>query len=400
MSSNRYIAVVILILVALLSCKTKKTTTVTQDIYYTCSMHPQIISDKPGKCPICHMDLIAVSKSKKDATDEIMLSDQQIQLGNIRVDTLKRRMFGNQAVFTAVLAIDQNRLNAVSSRVKGRIDRLYYRNVGDYIAKGAPVYEIYGEDLNNAKQEYLLTLEKRRVLGNSIVDFEDLIQSARNKLVLWGMTDGQIRQLQRTGKSSLTTTFYSPYAGYVTEVSALEGQYVMEGGTIFQLAELSNLWAEVQVYTAQLAQVNRNAAVEIRIPGMPDLLISGKLEFFNPEIKGVSRMTLLRVSVPNYSHKLRPGMPAYVFIKGRSTNSITLPLDAVIKDSRGATVWLQKDKNTFKSRMVTLGTEGEGVVEIKAGLDTNDVVVTSGAYLVNSEFVFKMGADPMEGHKH
>ncbi|HRO42581.1 MAG TPA: efflux RND transporter periplasmic adaptor subunit [Flavipsychrobacter sp.] len=400
MSSTRFILLLCGLIFSLVSCKSRTETTNKEDVYYTCSMHPQIISDKPGTCPICQMDLIAVSKSGSAAKDEIMLSDQQIQLGNIKVDTLRKRMIGNRTVLTATLNIDQKKTNAVSARIMGRIDRLYYRNVGDFVKKGEPIYELYSEELNNAKQEYLLALEKRRVLGNGIVDFQDLMQSAKNKLLLWGLTEGQIKQMERLGKASIQTTFFSPYSGYITGFDALEGQYVMEGGIILRLAELTTLWAEAQAYTAQLSQIDMSANAEVQIPGLPEFNTHGTIEFINPETNTASRITLLRVIVPNNNNRLRPGMPAYVFIRGKQTNAVTLPIDAVIRDSRGATVWIQTGKNTYRSRMVSLGIENNGFVEIASGLDTNDVVVTSGAYLINSEYVFKKGSDPMAGHQH
>jgi len=388
------------ILLLTLGCQEKKKEAKTSDIYYTCSMHPQVISDKPGKCPICHMNLIAVPRAKKSTTDEIMLSDQQMQLGNIKVDSIRKRMIGKEAILTATLNIDQRNTNAVSARVMGRIDRLHHKNIGDYVRKGEPLFDLYSEELNNAKQEYLLALEKRKTLGNSVVDFQHLVQSAKNKLLLWGLTEVQVRQLGQADKPSVHTTFYSPYNGYITAVDALEGQYVMDGGTILRLAELKTLWAEAQVYTTQMPQIDQNTIAEVQIPGMPGFHANGRIEFVNPETNEASRVTLIRVTVQNQENKLRPGMPAYVTIKGIQNEAITLPYDAIIQDGKGATVWVQTAKNTFKSKMVMLGVENNGFVEITSGLNADDVVVTSGAYLINSEYTFKVGTNPMEGHQH
>ena len=122
------------------------------DVYYTCSMHPQVVAYKPGNCPICQMPLV-VKQSSKLNDDEIQLTEQQIQLGNIRTDTLRSGNMNNQTVLTAVLNFDQTKTSAVSSRVMGRIEVLYFKNIGDYINKGDKLYEIYSEELNNAKQE-------------------------------------------------------------------------------------------------------------------------------------------------------------------------------------------------------------------------------------------------------
>src|SRR5450631_2608886 len=178
------------------ACTTKKKESAkVSDTYYTCSMHPQIMQEKPGKCPICGMTLIAVHKNQQAADNGIALSDQQVQLGNIQVDTVGLGKIGNEMVLNATLTIDETKSTAVSSRIAGRIDKLYFKNSGDYIKKGDKLYDLYSEALNNAKQEYILALEKERVLDHSIIDFKQLVESSKNKLLLWGMTPDQIALL-------------------------------------------------------------------------------------------------------------------------------------------------------------------------------------------------------------
>jgi Cu(I)/Ag(I) efflux system membrane fusion protein len=291
--------------------------------------------------------------------------------------------------------------SSVSSRVMGRVERLYYKNIGDYVKKGSPLYEIYSEDLNNAKQEYILALDKKKAFNTeSVIDFEQLIQSAKNKLLLWGLSETQINELANTRKATPTTIFYSTAGGYITQLDIREGDYTMEGGTIVKLADLSALWAEAQVYTSQLAEVNSNSIATVQLPDFDNKEIMGRIEFVNPEINPDTRINLIRVSIPNTGNQLKPGMPAYVLLKSPQRQSLTLPIDAVIRDGKGATVWIQTGKNTFKSVMVQAGIESGDRIEIKSGLKEGDVVVLTGAYLLHSEFVFKKGADPMSGHNH
>lgn len=385
----------------LISCNKKNHEEhVDADVYYTCSMDPQVVELKPGKCPICKMPLTPVKKSNNGNKDEIQLSEQQVQLGNIKVDTIRSGMIGDQMILTAILNTDQMKTTSVSARVMGRIDKLYFKNVGDYVRNGDKLFELYSEELNNAKQEYQLALDKRKTLDNSIIDFEQLVRSARTKLQLWGLTEKQIKDLESNNKSSLQTAFYSPASGYITSVDALEGQYVMEGGTIIKLADLSTLWAEAQVYVSQLSQVDPQSIVEVQFPDFPGQSAKGKIELVNPEINPDTRITLLRVSIRNRGNQLKPGMSAYLLLKGKQHQTLTLPKDAVIQESKGATVWLQTGANTFKSKMVEIGMEDNGLIEIKSGLQPGDVVVVSGAYLLNSEYVFKKGTNPMEGHSH
>ncbi len=385
----------------LASCKNKSETPKDPDTYYTCSMDPQVVEYKPGKCPICKMDLTPVKKKNGERKDELQLSEQQIQLGNIQTDTIRNGTIGDQLVLTATLNFDQMKASSVSSRVMGRVERLYYKNLGDYVKKGSPLYEIYSEDLNNAKQEYILALDKKRAFSTeSIIDFDQLIQSAKNKLLLWGLSEVQINELANTRKAAPTTIFYRTASGYITQLDIREGDYAMEGGTIVKLADLSTLWAEAQVYTSQLAEVNSNSIATVQLPDFDNKEIKGRIEFVNPEINPDTRINLIRVSIPNTGNQLKPGMPAYVLLKSPQRQSLTLPIDAVIRDGKGATVWIQTGKNTFKSVMVQAGIESGNRIEIKSGLKEGDVVVLTGAYLLHSEFVFKKGADPMSGHNH
>jgi len=393
------ITLLLLVLIVFASCKAGKKNTAKSDsdVYYTCSMDPQVVESHPGKCPICLMELTAVHKSKQQHADEIKLSPEQIQLGNIRVDTIQSGSIGNQTVLTGTVNFDQSSLDAVSARTAGRVEKLYYKNIGDAIPKGARLYDLYSEELNNAQQEYLLILQKQKALGNAIVNYDDLAQSAKSKLLLWGMTEPEIAALAATGKSAATTTFYSTAGGTITELDVKEGDYITEGGTIVKLAGLSNLWVEAQVYTSQLSGFDPNSTVNIQFPDLPGKTVQGKITFVNPEINPDNRINMVRIAVSNKDNLLRPGMPAYVTIKDPQRKMVSLPSDAVLRGAGMNMIWVQTAQNTFKSRMVQTGQEGDGFVEIKSGLQPGDAVVTSGAYLLQSEYIFRNGADPMAG---
>ena len=394
----------LIILLFTLSCNTKKQEATQNETastkYYTCSMHPQVMEKQPGKCPICGMQFIVIEKMAETNQGEIKLTNQQILLGNIHTDTIKNGSVGDELTLTGTLNFNQNKATSYSSRVAGRIEKLYFKAMGDYINKGDKLFDIYSEDLNSAKQEYLTAKEQKAKLGNDYpkgVNYESLIQSARNKLLLWGMTEAQINSL--TKKNLKTTTFYSNSSGYVTAMDIKEGDYLMEGGTIVKLANLDDLWVEAQAYTSQLSFISRDAKASVQIVDMPEKELKGMIEFINPEILTDTRINLLRVNISNQDHQLKPGMPAYVFIKNPKHHSLTLPTDAVLRNATGAVVWVQTGINTYKSKMVETGLETEGMVEIKSGLAEGEVVVTSGAYLINSEYIFKNGADPMAGMK-
>lgn len=345
------------------------------------------------------MDLVPVEKKKNDDPNALVLNDEQIKLGNIKTVSLGNDELSDKLTLTGTLNFNQYKMHSVSSRVMGRVEKLYYKNIGEYVPQGSPLIEIYSEELNNAKQEYLLALERQHLFkGSTSIDFDQLLQSSRNKLSLWGMSKGQIAQLERTRKAPLTTTIYSTGSGYITDLNISEGAYLSEGGTILTLADLSTLWAEAQVYSSQMALIHRDTKVIVSIPDMDNLKIEGKIDFTNPEINSASRINLVRVSIPNKDNLLKPGMPVYVLVENESRKTLTLPTDAVIRDGKMATVWVKTAKNTFVNKMVKTGLETDDRIEILSGVKEDDEIVISGTYLLNSEYIFKKGADPMAGH--
>ncbi len=369
------------------------------DVYYTCSMHPQVKEDHPGKCPICQMDLIAVPKTSMKANGEIHLNAEQIRLGNIQVDTIRSGNIGDKMVLTGTLNFNGQKLTTVSIRVEGRIEKLYVKKTGDYIHKGEPIYDLYSEQLNNAKQEYVTALQEQSTIGNTLINYGALVESTRGKLVLWGMTNQQIVQLGQNKHVSTSTTFLSAGEGFVTVLNVQEGGYVTEGSPVFQLADLSTLWAEAQVYTTQLSSIDENSKVTVQIPDLGNQIIPATISFANPEINPDTRINLVRATIQNKNNLLHPGMPVYIITNSRQHHSITLPLDAVLTDSKGSTVWVQKKPGVYSVRMIKTGITDENTIEIKSGLQAGDIVVTSGAYLLNSEYIFENGNSPMAGMK-
>jgi membrane fusion protein, copper/silver efflux system len=368
------------------------------NIYYTCSMHPQVMEDKPGKCPICGMTLIAVSKSSAAMSNEISLNKEQIELGNIHTDTIHNGFSGNKMTLTGTLNFDQQKLTSLSSRVEGRIETLYFKNSGDYVHKGDKLYDIYSEELNNAKQEYVTDLQQNNI-DSTLVNYSALVDAAKEKLLLWGMTNEQIKQLAKTKEVPTATSFYSNQDGYITQLNVREGDYIMEGAPVIELADMSTLWAEAQVYTSQLSEFDQNGTATVQIPDLGNLQISGHIDFVNPEIDPDTRINLVRVTIPNINKQLHPGMPVYVLLDNNLHASISLPVDAVLRDANGATIWIEEKPGVYSARMVKTGIDDGYSIEITSGLQPGEVVVTSGAYLINSEYIFRNGSGPMPGMK-
>lgn len=388
----------ILLLVFFISCE-RKEEKVSNDVYYTCSMDPQVVESKPGKCPICKMPLTEVKKAQQQNKDELQLSDQQIQLGNITTDSLREHLLGEDILLTGTIRPNQNTLASISSRVMGRIEKLYFKTTGDIITKGQPLYEIYSEDLNTIIREMLLAAEKKKSLKSIEIDYDKILQSARNKLLLYGLTEEQVKQIESEKVQPYTVNILSKINGVIYSVDMKEGNYVMEGADVFHLADFSTVWVEAQVYSDYVNEIKESMEAKILFPAFLGKEFSGKISFVNPELNPSSKINIIRVEIPNTNLEIIPGMQAYVSLLLKQKSALSLPTDAVIKDGKGSTVWLQTGHNMFKSVMVHTGLEANGYTEILHGLNKGDIVIVSGAYLLNSEYIFKKGTNPMEGHE-
>jgi len=334
----------------------------------------------------------------KMKADELHLSDLQIQLGNIRIDSVTEHILGEEFLINGVVTVNQNRAFSFASRVMGRIEKLYVKNPGDVISEGDLLYEIYSEDLNIAIRELLLANEKLKLLKNDLVDMAKILESARNKLKLYGLSEEQIKNFESEGKPVYTVKVFSRSSGVVTLVDVKEGDYIMEGASLFHLADLGSLWVEGQVYSNYLSSVKKGMAVTISFPGYMDKEYQEEISFISPELNTASKINSIRIEIENKDQALKPGMQAYIRILTGQVKTLAVPTDAIIRDSKGATVWIKTGENMFKSKRVTIGTEANHYTGIKKGLERGDRIVVTGAYLLNSEFIFKNGMSPMEGH--
>ncbi|WP_299761309.1 efflux RND transporter periplasmic adaptor subunit [uncultured Pontibacter sp.] len=366
---------------------------------YTCPMHPQIVQNEPGTCPICFMDLVPVSQGGQNE-GELMLSDSQIALGNIAVRRVKYGDVGSGTILTGQLVLDESQTDIVSSRAAGRIERLFIKETGQSIRKGQPLYELYSEELLTLQREYLLALKQHQELGNENPRFASFLEAAKKKLLLYGLTEAQVRNLASTEQLDARVTFVAPSSGVITEVAAAEGQYVAEGGVLYRLGKLGSVWVEAELYPQEVAQVQAGDPVQVSVQGFAGKPVPAKVTFLSPEFRAGSQVAVLRAELPNEESQYLPGMQANVMLPSRTDSSLVVPTDAVIRDESGSHVWVQTGKGTFQARMVTLGEESFNSVAILSGIRENDKVVTSGAYLLYSEFVLKKGGDPMAGHNH
>lgn len=403
MKTLKTIVLFLVILAVVSACNTKnkeeqaghksKATT-----FYTCSMDPQVKEDQPGKCPICHMELTPV-KLDESNSNEISLSKQQIQLGNITTQTIAATQSNINQNYTGVLTINQEKIKTVSARAMGRIEKLYVKTIGDYVSKNQPLYSLYSEDIAIAKQDYYTAYKQLTMPGDFGKNARNMLQSAKQKLLFFGLTNAQIENIKTSAAVSPYTIFYSTASGTVSEVLATEGSYSMEGSPIIKLADLNHLWLETQVNVNYAKNLKLGQNASISFTDFPDKTINAKVSFINPEINPDTRLLLIRMEIPNPNLQFKPGMQAMAKLTQSNVKGLYIPIDAVIREENASYIWLEKKPGVFEVQMVETGVETNGMIEIKSDIDASKKVVITGAYAINSEYKFRKGSDPMEGMK-
>ena len=372
--------------------------------YYTCSMHPQIHEDHPGDCPICGMHLIPVARAAPTAGHTIRLSAEQIRLGDIRTVAAggAAPAGAGQAApaLTGRVVLDQDQLTQVSARVPGRVEQLYVRNAGEVVRAGQPLYALYSEELLKTQQELLLARAQQRELTGSGIDYAPLVEAARTKLRLWGLTAAQLRQLARTGQVLNPVPYFSPAAGVVQAVAVRAGDYVQEGSPVVQLADLGTVWVEVQRYATD-APLREGQPVSVTFPARPGRRATGRVGFVSPELAADSRVTLVRIRLPNPAGDYTPGLQALVQAGGSpaptfdasavAAGPLTVPVAAVLHEAAGNTLWVRLPDGSFEGRPVRLGEQTGSRVAVLSNLKAGEQVVVSGAYLLNSAYVLDHG---------
>jgi Cu(I)/Ag(I) efflux system membrane fusion protein len=381
---------------------------------YTCSMHPFIIKDKPGTCPICGMELIkkladtqnsAVQtpeqKQQADMIGHVSLSPTQRVMANVATVAVKQASLNKEINAVGIVQYDQSRQAKVTAWIAGRIDQLHVNTVGAYVAKDKPVAEIYSPDLLATQQEYLLAVKSREQLKSSPIpsisqNGDGLVASAKQRLMLFGVKESQIAELEKAGKPNIRLPIYTPLSGVVIEKMVQQGQYVNTGDALFNIADLSTVWVEIEVYENEFPNIHVGQQVEIKSQSFPGKPFTGRIAFIYPFLDPKTRTVKARVEMPNPGMKLKPDMFVNAVIKVPLGSAIVVPVTAVMDTGKRQVVWVEGSPGMFEPRDVQVGQQTDDKVQIMSGLKVGDKVAVSGGYLIDSEAQLKGGG----GHEN
>jgi Cu(I)/Ag(I) efflux system membrane fusion protein len=372
-----------------------------QAVQYTCPMHPFIVTDKPGACPVCGMTLVKKIEAPPEtgqtaATESISMTAAQQLMANVATAKVNRQSLTREITAVGIVQYDQARQAKVTAWVAGRIERLYVNTVGAYVSKGRPVAEVYSPDLVSAQQEYLLALRSRDQLKDSTIHAishggEGLVASARQRLKLLGVRDDQIAGLEKTGQPNIRLAIYTPLSGIVIDKNVQEGQYVNVGDPLFSIADLSRVWAELELYENEFPFIRVGQTVQIVSQSYPDTTFTGRVSFIYPFLDPKTRTVKVRVELANRGLRLKPDMFVNATVRVPLGEALVVPVTAVMDTGVRKVVWVEARPGLFEQREVKVGARSGEHLQILAGLTRGDRVAVSGGYLVDSESQLRGG---------
>jgi len=427
---------------------------------YSCGMHPDIISQEPGNCPICGMKLTPIKstaaaskpegerkikywRAPMDPTyisdepgkspmgmDLVPVYEDQIAEGAISIDPVTVQNMGLRTapVKTGRLTrtirtvghvdYDEKKLYIVNTKITGWIEKLLVNTTGEVVQKGQPLLEIYSPELVSTQEEYLTALKNYSELKESPYEEAragalELLNSTQKRLEYWDIDQSQIEALKRDRKIKKTLTLYSPADGVVLHKTAVQGAHVKAGSDLFRIADLSTVWVLGHIYEYELPYIKLGQMAKMSLSYLPGETFDGKVTYIYPYLDQKTRDVKIRLEFPNPGYRLKPEMYADLVIESElSGQRILIPEEAVIRSGKREIVFVDMGEGKYSPRDITAGISGRGdLVEVKQGLMAGEMIVVSGQFMLDSEsktqeaiqkmIKAKMEASPQtESHEH
>ncbi|QYJ78690.1 efflux RND transporter periplasmic adaptor subunit [Shewanella acanthi] len=370
-------------------------------IKYICPMHAHIISDVPGTCPICGMNLEKVETGGNNQSIDLHISGSMQQALALKVATVKKDTLWKFVETVGQIDYDESQINHIHARVTGWIEKLMIKSVGDSVKKDQLLYEIYSPDLINAQDDYLLAIDTAKSAGSGS-RYQDLVRKAGLRLSLLGMNDRQIKQLADSRQTQYRVPFYAKEDGIVKALEVRDGMYIQPSTEVMSLVDLSKVWVIADVFENEQSWIAKGQKAEISVPAMNINGIEGTIDYIYPELDPVTRSLRVRVVLNNSDIALRPKTLAKVSLFGGPNKDVlVVPQEALIQTGKENRVIVKQEDDSFTAKAVTVGMMSQGKAEIISGLSEGERVVTSGQFLLDSEASLKGSLMRLSsGHQH
>ena len=361
---------------------------------YTCPMHPHYISDDPGSCPICGMDLVPMEGGGADAQGgasagarpAVTISPAMLQTVGVRTAEVERAEFGGRIEAFAQIAANERLQSAVSTRTPGWIERLYARAVGDEVSIGDLLFEFYRPELVSAQMDYFSARASNARRA----------EASLRRLEALGMGPIAIARMRESGEPLRIVPVFAERDGVVSELNVAEGDYLPVGADVMTLQDYSTVWVIAEAPQSDLVHLAEGQSADVRL-ARGGAAVSGEVDYIYPTFDARTRTGRVRVAVPNPSGALRPGAFASVTFAGDSERRLAVPSEAVLYSEDGARVVVALGGGRFEPRAIETGLSENGFTEVRRGLAEGETVVASGQFLIDSESRLRESFARMQG---
>ncbi|MCI0693932.1 efflux RND transporter periplasmic adaptor subunit [candidate division KSB1 bacterium] len=379
-------------------------------LYYKDPMHPWLTSPKPGKAPDCGMDMVPVYENEAETMtgNAIKIDPTVVQNTGVKTEEVQKRKMRKVIRTVGKIEVDETKLYSINTKIMGWVEKLYVNVTGQPVKKGQPLLELYSPELVSTQEEYLLALRYQKATSGSevqeaVAGSASLVESARRRLELWDITDAQIAELEQTGKLRRTLTFYSPADGIVMEKMIVQGDAVMPGMKLFQIADLSTIWVIADIYEYELPWVKLGQPAEMELAYVPGKVFNGKVTYLYPMLSMETRTAKVRLEFanPGSAIELRPEMFATVrAVSDLGEPVIAVPEQAIIPAGPRRVAIVALSAGYFEPRDVKVGRTAEGYLEILEGLKEGEQLVISSQFLIDSASNLRSAIGAMAGMSH
>ncbi|MEN7549572.1 efflux RND transporter periplasmic adaptor subunit [Rapidithrix thailandica] len=350
---------------------------------WTCSMHPQIKLPEPGDCPICGMDLIPLGANDDDSPIRLEMTEQAVKLGNVQTSQITREASVKEILLNGKVQIDERRIKTQTAHFGGRIERLYVNYTGETVRRGQRLAEIYSPQLVSAQKELFEALKFKELNPK-------LVESVREKLKLWKLTDAQIEEIENTGEVRTEITIKADVSGVVQKLNVALGDHVKEGEPVLEVVDLHRVWVVFDVYESDLSFVKMGDKLQFAVASYPGKNFEATVTFIDPFIDPQTRIAKVRTEISNAKGLLKPEMFATATVKAGSANSgsaLTVPKSSIMWTGTRSVTYVEVQDTqvpTFEMRQVTLGASLGDRYIVEEGLEDGDYVVTNGAFTIDA----------------
>lgn len=392
---------------------------------YQCPMHPSVVMDHPGECPICGMDLVPIERheagsqpasapaSQVPGVIPVMLSEERIRLAGLRTTPVTRSRTAPELRTVGFVVPSERGLARIHTRFSGWIEDLLVTQTGQRVTRGQVLATIYSPELLSAQQDFLNVHTWATSPGGAAATgaaTPQLVEDARRKLELLGVSRAEIDEIARTGRPLRALKVRSTVAGYVTQKAAVRGLYVQPATELFQVADLTTVWVMADVFEYEVGRVRVGLPARLRVSAYPNETFAGKVQFVYPTLDPDRRMLPVRLEFRNPRLRLKPGFYGTVVLDLPAHDGLAIPAEAVVNTGTLTYVYVARPNHTYAPRRVKLGARAESRVQVLEGLAAGEPVVTAGTFALDAEARLRaaiQGATtkgapeaPPAGHRH